>query len=125
MNRIPLDESLLLESLPGFSDLTTDEKERISVVSFEYSDYPCLFSADLDFEYRDENGRKMRLKFEMSGNRSEDHFYQHVMFEETGEEIEFPDFRKAIDFCNQKDRSEPDWGQVKEKIPALEFPNKS
>ena len=107
MNLIPLDERLLLESLPGFSDLSTDEKERISVVSFEYSDYPCLFTAGLDFEYQDKSGRKMKLKFEMAGNRSEDHFFRHVMYEETGDELEFPDFRRAIDFCNQKDCPEP------------------
>ena len=36
------------------------------------------------------------------GKRSEDHFYEHVMYEENDEEIEFSDFRKAIDYCDMK-----------------------
>lgn len=112
MNRIPLDELLLLESLPGFRELQPEEKQRISINEFEYSDYPCMFSASLTFEYCDEIGRKMKLKFELAGNRSEDHFFRHVMYEETGEEIEFPGFREAIDFCNQTERPEPDWQKM-------------
>ena len=112
MNRIPLDELLLLESLPGFRELQPEEKQRISINEFEYSDYPCMFSASLTFEYCDATGRKMKLKFELAGNRSEDHFFRHVMYEETGEEIEFPGFREAIDFCNQTERPEPDWQKL-------------
>lgn len=62
-------EYYLLASLPGFSDLTEEEKGRVTVVKFEYEDYPCLMT----------------------------------------DEVEFPDFRKAIDHCNQLDRPEPDW----------------
>lgn len=119
MNRIPLDELLLLESLPGFHELKPDEKQRITVLEFEYSDYPCMFSADLTFEYCDELGRKMKLKFEMAGNRSEDHFYRHVMYEETGEEVEFPGFREAIDYCNLAERPEPDWQQLSETLEKV------
>ncbi|MBR6362141.1 MAG: hypothetical protein IKR88_02520 [Bacteroidales bacterium] len=42
------------------------------------------------------------LSYTLVGNRSEDHFYEHVMYEENSEEMEFPNFRNAIDNCNQK-----------------------
>lgn len=118
MNRTPLDELLLLESLPGFSELTPEEKQRITVKDFEYSDYPYLFSVDLVFEYRDKLGRMMKLKFEMSGNRSENQFFRHVMYEETGEGIEFPGFREALDYCNRTERPEPDWQQLAELVKS-------
>ena len=46
--------------------------------------------------------------------RKEDkvHFYSHVLYDETGDEMEFPDFRKAIDFCNQHDRPAPNWEEL-------------
>ena len=118
MYRIPLDELLLLESLPGFRELKPEEKQRITVFEFEYSDYPCMFSASLTFEYCDEIGRKMKLKFELAGNRSEDHFFRHVMYKETGEEIEFPSFLEALDYCNRIERPEPDWQQLAELVKS-------
>lgn len=112
MNRNPIDEYCLLASLPGFSALSENEKERITVVKYEYEDYPCLMTAGVQFEYKDELGRKMKLTFEMSGNRQEGCFFSHVMYDETGDEVEFPDFRKAIDYCNQLERPAPDWEKL-------------
>ena len=112
MNQNPINEYYLLASLPGFSALTDEEKGRIKVAKFEYEDDPCLMTAGVQFEYKDELGRKMKLTFEMSGNRQEGCFFSHVMYDETGDEVEFPNFRKAIDYCNQLDSPEPDWESV-------------
>ena len=102
MNRIPLDEMYLLYSLYGFRELTKEEQSRFSITKFEYEPYPEMFMGRMQFEYENENGVKTKLSYALAGNRSEDHFYEHVMYEENGEEIEFSDFRKAIDYCNKK-----------------------
>ena len=102
MNRIPLDELYLLYSLYGFRELTKDEQGRFSITKFEYDPYPELFTAKVQLEYENENSVKTKLLFEMAGRRSEDHFYEHVIYEENDEEIEFSSFRKAVDFCNMK-----------------------
>lgn len=103
MNRIPLDEMYLLYSLYGFRELTKEEQSRFSITKFEYEPYPEMFMARMQFEYENENGVKTKLSYALAGNRSEDHFYEHVMYEENGEEIEFSNFRKAIDYCNMKE----------------------
>lgn len=103
MNRIPLDEMYLLYSLYGFRDLTKEEQSRFTIAKFEYEPYLEFFMARMQFEYENENGVKTKLSYALAGNRSEDHFYEHVMYEENGEEIEFSDFRKAIDYCNLKE----------------------
>ena len=102
MNRIPLDEMYLLYSLYGFRELTKEEQSRFSITKFEYEPYPEMFMARMQFEYENENGVKTKLSYALAGNRSEDHFYEHVMYEENDEEIEFSDFRKAIDYCDMK-----------------------
>lgn len=102
MNRIPLDEMYLLYSLYGFRELTKEEQSRFFITNFEYEPYPEMFMAHMQFEYENENGVKTKLSYDLAGNRSEDHFYEHVMYEENDEEIEFSDFRKAIDYCNKK-----------------------
>jgi hypothetical protein len=98
MNHIPLDERVLLESLPWFRELGDDEKDRIHLIRFEYQDLPVLFSCDLLFEYWTPNDRKILLKFEMMGSREDDHFFRHVIYEDGDFELEFPDFRRAIDY---------------------------
>ena len=107
MNRKAIDEYYLLAALPGFSALTEEEKGRITVVKFKYVDYPCIMTTGLQFEYKDILGRKMNLTFEMAGNKENGHLFSHVLYDETGDEMEFPDFRKAIDYCNQLDRPAP------------------
>lgn len=102
MNRIPLDELYLLYSLYGFRELSTDEQGRFTITKFEYTPYPELFMAKVQLEYENENGVKTKLLFELAGKRSEDYYYEHVMYEDNGEEIEFSSFRKAVDFCNMK-----------------------
>lgn len=101
MNHIPLDERVLLESLPWFRELGDDEKDRIHLIRFEYQDLPVLFSCDLLFEYRNAPDRKIQLKFEMMGSRKEDHFFAHVMYESGDEELEFRGFKEAIEHFNQ------------------------
>lgn len=101
MNRIPLDEMCLLYSLYGYRELTKKEQSRFSIIRFEYDPHPELFMAKMRFDYENEEGVKTRLSFDMAGRRSDDHFYEHVMLENNGEEIEFPNFRKAIDYCNE------------------------
>ena len=101
MNRIPLDEMYLLYSLYGFRELTKEEQSRFSITKFEYEPYPELFMTRMQFEYENEKGVKTKLSYALAGKRSEDHFYEHVLYEEHDEEIEFPDFRKAIDYCEQ------------------------
>ena len=103
MNRIPLDEMYLLYSLYGFRDLTKEEQSRFFITNFEYEPYPEMLMARMQFEYENENGVKTKLSYELAGKHSEDHFYEHVLYEENGEEIEFSDFRKAIDYCNLKE----------------------
>lgn len=102
MNRIPLDEMYLLYSLYGFRELTKEEQSRITVTKFEYAPMADYFTADMKFEYENEKGVKTKLSYELAGKHSEDHFYEHVLYEENGEEIEFSDFRKAIDYCDMK-----------------------
>ena len=101
MNRIPLDEMYLLYSLYGFRELKKEEQSRFSIIKFEYEPHPELFMARLLVDYENVNGVKARLSFDLAGRRSDDHFYEHVMIENNGVEIEFSDFRKAIDYCNK------------------------
>ena len=91
----------LLYSLYGFRELTKEEQSRFFITIFEYESYPEMFMARMQFEYENENGVKTKLSYALAGKRSEDHFYEHVMYKENGEEIEFSDFRKAIDYCEQ------------------------
>lgn len=90
MYQDPIDEKQLLESIPGFNNLTEDELRMIRVSSFEFRDGSLLSTATLRFSY---NGHE--LLYEMSFSRKEGFCYQHVM---CGEE-EFPSFREAIGFC--------------------------
>ena len=101
MNRIPLDEMYLLYSLYGFRELKKEEQSRFSIIKFEYEPHPEMFMARLLVDYENVNGAKARLSFDLAGRRSDDHFYEHVMIENNGVEIEFSDFRKAIDYCNK------------------------
>lgn len=103
MNRIPLDEMCLLNTLYGFRELTKEEQSRFTIAKFEYEPYLEFFMARMQFEYENEKGVKTNLSYALGGNRSEDHFYEHVMYETDDEEIEFSDFRKAIDYCNMKE----------------------
>ena len=100
MNLIPINERILLESLLGFNQLLEEEKERLVVKEFNYSDNPHLFTSGLLFVYTNKNKRESKLKFEVAGNRQEDHFYRHVLYLDIDEEIEYPGFREAIDYCN-------------------------
>lgn len=102
MKRDPIDEYHLLAALPGFSALTKDEISRITVVKFKYEDYSCIMTTGLHFEYQDVLGRKSKLTFEMTGIPQEDRIYSHVLYEGATDEVEFPDFRKALDFCDQR-----------------------
>ena len=97
MNKYPLDERLLFVSLPGFNELSEEEKGRLHVISFEYKNHPEMFSCDLFFQYLDLKGRKISLKFEMTGCREDDHFFRHIIYEDYCEELEFPSFREAVD----------------------------
>ena len=101
MNRIPLDEMYLLYSLYGFRELTKEEQSRFTIVKFEYEPHLELFMARMLFEYENENGVKTKLSFELAGKRSEDHFFEHVTCEQNEDEIEFPNFREAVDYCNK------------------------
>lgn len=96
----------LLYSLYGFRELTKEEQSRFFITNFEYEPYPEMLMARMQFEYENENGVKTKLSYALAGKRSEDHFYEHVMYKENGEEIEFSDFRKAIDYCEQQE----EWG---------------
>lgn len=101
MNRIPLDEMYLLYSLYGFRELTKEEQSRITVTKFEYAPMADFFTADMKFEYENEKGVKTKLSYELAGKRSEDHFFEHVLYEQSENEIEFPNYREAMDYCNQ------------------------
>ena len=101
MNRFPLDEMYLLNSLIGIRELSKEEQNRISIIKFDYAPRSDFFTTDLTFEYENGCGVKTRLLYELAGKRSEDHFFEHVMYEHDNEEKEFSNFRKAIDYCNQ------------------------
>lgn len=101
MNRIPLDEMYLLYSLYGFRDLTKEEQSRITITKFEYTPSADFFTADMKFEYENDCGVKTELSYELAGKRSEEHFFEHVMYEQNEDEIEFPNFREAVDYCNK------------------------
>jgi len=102
MNRLPIDEKYLLNSLFGIRDLSEEEQNRITIIKYEYAPRSDFFTADLTFVYENDCGVKTRLSYELAGKRSEDHFFEHVMYENDNEEIEFSNFKKAIDYCNQK-----------------------
>ena len=102
MNRLPIDELYLLNSLFGIRKLSKEEQNRISIIKFEYAPRSDFFTADLTFVYENDCGVKTRLSYELAGKRSEDHFFEHVMYENYNEEIEFSCFRDAIDYCNKK-----------------------
>ena len=101
MNRLPIDEMYLLNSLFGIRELSKEEQNRITIIKYEYAPRSDFFTADLSFVYENECGVKTKLSFELAGKRSEDHFFEHVMYEHYNEEIEFSNFREAVDFCNQ------------------------
>ena len=101
MNRIPLDEMCLLYSIYCFRELKEDEQKRISITKFGYEAYPEFVKAEMKFEYENELGVKTKLSYELFEKHSEEYFYEHVLYEENGEEIEFSDFRKAFDYCNR------------------------
>ena len=103
MDRVPLDEMCLLYSIYCFRDLTKEEQNRIYITKFEYEPSPEYILARMTFEYENEQGVKTSLSYALASKRSEDDFYEHVTYEENGEEIEFPDFKKAIDFCNTEE----------------------
>lgn len=104
MNRIPIDEMYLLYSLYGFRELTKEEQSRITIAKFEYEPHPELFMARMQFEYENEKGVKTTLSYSLAGRRSENHFYEHVMYEQNEDEIEFPNFREAVDYCNKNQK---------------------
>lgn len=102
MNRLPIDEMYLLNSLFGIRELSVEEQNRITIIKYEYAPRSDFFTADLTFVYENECGVKTRLTYELAGKRSEEHFFELVMYEYYNEEIEFSNFRDAIDYCNKK-----------------------
>lgn len=92
----------LLISLFGIRELSEEEQNRITIIKYEYAPRSDFFTADLTFLYENEYGVKTRLSYELAGKRSEDRFFEHVMYEHYNEEIEFSNFREAIDYCNKK-----------------------
>ena len=107
MNRLPLDEMYLLNSLFGIRELSEEEQNRITIIKFEYAPRSDFFTADLTFVYENDCSVKTRLSYELAGKRSEDHFYEHVMYEHYNEEIEFSNFSEAIDYCKKKKTKYP------------------
>lgn len=93
----PIDELKMLESLPGFDELNDDEKILIHSISFKYGEYSVLTTARVVFIYGE-----FKMKFEMSCFRQDGSYYHHILYEDYHDEIEFPSFRKAVDYCNQK-----------------------
>ena len=102
MNRLPIDEMYLLNSLFGIRDLSEEEQNRITIIKYEYAPRSDFFTAALTIVYANECGVKTRLSYELAGKRSEDHFFEHVMYENDNDEIEFSNFKEAIEYCNEK-----------------------
>ena len=74
-----------------------------AIAKFEDEPYPEMFMERMQFEYENENGVKTKFSYALAGKRSEDHFYEHMIYGGNDEETEFSDFRKAIDYCNLKE----------------------
>lgn len=87
-------------SLPEFSQLTEQEIENIHVVKIVYTDHLNMFSFDLFFEYLLDDDTSVKLKFEMMGNRLDDHVYRHILYEDYTKELEFGSFQKALMYFN-------------------------
>lgn len=104
MNTYPINEELLLISLPEFRELTEQEIEKIQIVKFEYSEHQEVYSVDLFFEYLPDEDRRISLKFEMMGHRSHDHIYRHILYEDYTQELEFFSFKEALEFFNEKNK---------------------
>ena len=101
MNKYPINEKLLLISLPGFGQLTEQELENIRVVKVEYNDHLNMFSFDLFFEYLLDDDTSVNLKFEMMGNRLDDHVYRHILYEDYTQELEFGSIQKALKYFKE------------------------
>ena len=95
MYNLPIDENCILKSLPGFDNLTAEEMQNISITSLEYSNQSILTTATLLFRYKN-----IPLKYELSCGRQNGFCCQHILFEDSFNEKEFPGFREAIDYCN-------------------------
>lgn len=98
MYQQPIDELKLLNSIPGFEELSDGDKLRFRIASFEYKDHPVYSTATLVFTYADH-----KLKFEMSFSRGEGFCYRHVLYGDGTAEEEFPSLREAIDYCKSLD----------------------
>ena len=92
MENYPIKERLLFESLPGFEQLSEDEKERIILVKFEYRDHTLFYSCDLTFYY-DRN----QLVFRLLGRHDTGYWFSYIQYLLI-DDLEFPNFREAIDY---------------------------
>lgn len=101
MNHFPLNEKMILLSLPEFGELTEQDYEKIHVVKLEYKDHLNIFSVDLFFEYLKDEDTRINLKFEMMGNRHDDHVFRHILYEGYTQELEFFSFKDALAFFNR------------------------
>ncbi len=105
MNTYPINEKLLLVSLPEFRELTEQEIDKLHIVKLEYSDHQEMFSLDLFFEYLPDEDRRISLKFEMMGHRSHDHIYRHILYEDYTQELEFFSFKEALMYFDEKNNT--------------------
>jgi hypothetical protein len=92
----PIKEQLLLESLPGFEELTKEEKERTTIVKFEYRNLPLYYSCSVTFDYD-----QHRLIFHLMGSQNKDLWFSDITYLSI-DDMQFPNFREAIDFFNKQ-----------------------
>lgn len=107
-----LDDRIFLTSIPGFNDLPEKEKSRFSIVELNYQNYPVRSVLGLRFEYEDESGQKRELKYNWIGDKKENHFFCGIEYGDSYDEVEFSNLREAIDYCNDRNRSAPDWPRL-------------
>lgn len=109
-----LDDRIFLTSIPEFNDLPEKEKNRFSIVELNYQNYSARSVLGLRFEYEDESGQKRGLKYNWIGdkNKKENHFFCGIEYEDSYDEVKFSNLREAIDYCNDRNRSAPDWPRL-------------
>ena len=98
----PINELMLVASLPGFDVLTKEEWKSIRLISFKYSVFPELTTACVKLNYTGKKQQKV-FTYEMSELTGRNVLYQHILISENDFEKEFPNIRKAIDYFKQNE----------------------
>ena len=103
MDHFPVNVRLLLESIIGIEALSDEERNRIVIKWLKIENEPIMNTVTLHFRYISKKNRCFNLQYELAGNRGKRIYFMHVMYVDNYYEQEFPDFRQAVDFCDNQE----------------------